>query len=350
MDTSAREAQLRNRTPTVSVIIPAYNVARYMGEVLASVLAQTFPDFEVIVVNDGSPDTDELEQVIEPYRQHINSIKRQNGGPSAARNTAILHARGDYVAFLDGDDLWLPNYLSEQLKALHENPELDLICADAPLFGDSALAGRSFTQICPSRGAVTFESLLVEDCAVPTSCALARRRSLVDVGLFDENLGASDIDLWLPLAFHGGHIGYRQRVLARHRLHHTGLAASSTRMLQSQIKVLKKTARTLTLSPGQQELLAKEIAKCEAHIDLSGAKQQLLAGEYGEAMDAFARANDFFRSSRLWIVLQLLRRVPNFLRYIYGSLYLRLTGIHRGRNDFDAVRICPRRFGLVSGG
>jgi GT2 family glycosyltransferase len=331
MDTSAREAQLSNRTPTVSVIVPAYNVARYIGEALASVFAQTFPDFEVIVVNDGSPDTDELEQVIEPYRTQINYIKRQNGGPSAARNTAISHAQGDYVAFLDGDDLWLPEYLSEQLKALHENPALDLIYADALLFGDSASAGRTYMQTCPSRGAVTFESLLVEDCSVPTSCAVARRRSLVDVGLFDENLITSeDFDLWLRLAFHGGHIGYQQRVLAHHRLHATSLAASSTRMLQSQIRVLKKTASTLTLSPGQQELLAKEITKCKAHLDLNRAKQQLLAGEYGEAMNAFTRANDFFRSSRLWIVLQLLRRVPTFLRYIYASWYLRLQGIHRG--------------------
>jgi glycosyltransferase involved in cell wall biosynthesis len=333
MDTPARETQLTNSTPTVSVIMPAYNVARYIGEALASAFAQTFPDFEVIVVNDGSPDTDELEQVIEPYRQRINYIKRQNGGPGAARNTAILYARGDLVAFLDGDDLWLPNYLSEQLKALRENPALDLIYADALLFGDSALAGRTYMQTCPSRGAVTFESLLVEDCSVPTSCALARRQSLVDVGLFDEDqhlITSEDFDLWLRLAFHGGHIGYQQRVLAHHRLHDTSLAANSTRLLQAQISVLRKTARTLTLSSGQQELLAKEITKCKAHLDLNRAKQQLLAGEYGEAMRAFAQANDFFRSSRLWIVLKLLSRMPNFLRYIYASWYLRLTGIHRG--------------------
>ncbi len=330
MDTSARETQLSSRTPTVSVIIPAYNAARYIGEALASVFAQTFPDFEVILVNDGSPDTDELERVIEPYRQHINYIKRRNGGPGAARNTAILDASGDYVAFLDSDDLWLPNYLSEQLKALHENPGLDLIYADALLFGDSALAGRTYMQTCPSRGAVTFESLLVEDCAIPTSCALARRRSLVDVGLFDEDLiiGSEDFDLWLRLAFHGGHIGYQQRVLAHHRLHHASLAAHSTRMLQTQIRVLRKTGRTLTLSPRQQELLAKEIAKCEAHIDLDRAKQQLLAGEYTEAMQAFARANDFFRSRKSWVILQLLRTVPNFLRYAY-QIYARLTAVRR---------------------
>jgi glycosyltransferase involved in cell wall biosynthesis len=328
MDTSAGEAQLTNPTPIVSVIIPAYNVASYIGEALASVFAQTFPRFEVIVVNDGSPDADELDRAIEPYRQKIIYMQRANGGPSAARNTAILRARGDFVAFLDGDDLWLPNYVSEQLKALCENSAWDLIYADALLFGDSALAGKTYMQICPSRGPVTFESLLVEGCSVPTSCALARRRSLLEVGLFDEDLRTSeDFDLWLRLVFHGGHIGYQQRVLAHHRLHPSSLAASSTRMLESQISVLKKTARTLTLSPSQQELLAKEIAKCKAHLDLYHAKQQLLAGEYGEAMHAFARANDFFRSSKLWIVLQLVRRVPNFLRYIYGTWYLRLTGI-----------------------
>jgi predicted S18 family serine protease len=95
-------------------------------------------------------------------------------------------------------------------------------------------------------------------------------------------------------------------------------------MLQTQIKVLRKTAHTLTLSSRQQELLAREIVKCEAHIDLDRAKQQLLAGEYTEAMQAFARANDFFRSRELWVVLQLLRIVPNFLRYAY-QIYGRLT-------------------------
>src|SRR5438105_56138 len=102
-------------TPLVSVVIPAYNVSAYMPATLASAFAQDFTNFEVIVVNDGSPDTAALEAAIAPYRDRINYIVQQNAGPSAARNTGIRQARGEYLAFLDGDDLWLPHYLREQV-------------------------------------------------------------------------------------------------------------------------------------------------------------------------------------------------------------------------------------------
>src|ERR1700730_1568273 len=107
-----REDSPVSETPTVSVIIPAYNTALYIVETLDSVFAQTFRDFEVILINDGSPDTDKLEQVIEPYRERIVYLKQKNGGPSAARNAGIGWSRGEYIAFLDSDDSWLPQYLS----------------------------------------------------------------------------------------------------------------------------------------------------------------------------------------------------------------------------------------------
>ena len=102
--------------PLVSVIIPAYNIAPYIGETLDSVFAQTFANYEVIVINDGSPDTDEFERVIEPYRERIRYISQKNGGASSARNAGLRAATGQLIAFLDGDDLWSPNYLEEQLK------------------------------------------------------------------------------------------------------------------------------------------------------------------------------------------------------------------------------------------
>ena len=95
--------------------MPAYNVAPFIGEALESVFAQTCKDYEVIVVNDGSPDTEELERVIEPFRSRIKYVKRENRGVSAARNTGIRLARGRFVAHLDPDDAWDPDYLSKQL-------------------------------------------------------------------------------------------------------------------------------------------------------------------------------------------------------------------------------------------
>ena len=99
-------------TPTedtlVSVVIPAYNVGNLIAQTLDSVFAQRYRNFEVVVVNDGSPDTPALEAALAPFRDRITYVVQENAGPSAARNAGIEHSRGDLIAFLDGDDIWLP--------------------------------------------------------------------------------------------------------------------------------------------------------------------------------------------------------------------------------------------------
>src|SRR5919198_1434145 len=92
--------------PAVSVIIPAYRVTQYIAEALDSVLAQTFTDYETIVINDGCPETVALERVLEPYRERIIYLKQENRGPGAARNAGILAARSPLIALLDADDVW----------------------------------------------------------------------------------------------------------------------------------------------------------------------------------------------------------------------------------------------------
>src|SRR5712691_11630296 len=131
--------------PTVSVIIPAYNVAPYIGETLDSVFAQTFADYEVIVINDGSPDTEELERELARFIDRIRYIKQENRGASAARDAGLRAARGELVAFLDADDLWLPNYLDEQIKFMRER-DCDLVCADAMMFGETPNAGQTYME------------------------------------------------------------------------------------------------------------------------------------------------------------------------------------------------------------
>src|SRR5260370_2508378 len=125
---------LEREGPRVSVVIPAYNVAPYISETLATVFAQTFSDFEVVIVNDGSPDTEEFEREIQSYADRIVYLQQENRGASAARNTGVRAARGQLIAFLDADDLWSPNYLTEQLKFIREYG-CDLACADAMIFG-----------------------------------------------------------------------------------------------------------------------------------------------------------------------------------------------------------------------
>src|SRR5215216_1582956 len=153
--------------PTVSVIIPAYNAAKYIGQALNSVFDQTFRSHESIVINDGSPDTVELERELQPYRANLRYIKQDNRGAAAARNAGLLCARGEYVAFLDADDRWLPNFLEEQIKFLKTH-NADFVFSDALLCGETRLAGRTFMELEPPRCAVTPESLLAVEVAVLT--------------------------------------------------------------------------------------------------------------------------------------------------------------------------------------
>src|SRR5277367_5736878 len=127
-----------NSSPKVSVIIPTYKTADLIAGCLDSVFAQTYSDFEAMVVNDGSPDTPELEKALQPYMDRIVYIKQENKRAAGARNNAIRQARGEYVAFLDSDDTWLPNHLAAQMKLVADDPALDLVYANALLVGDPA--------------------------------------------------------------------------------------------------------------------------------------------------------------------------------------------------------------------
>ena len=111
--------------PKVSVIIPAYNCAHYICHAVDSVLAQTFPDFELVVVDDGS--TDNTRELLKQYGSQIKYIYQQNKDMTAARNTGINHSSGEYIAFLDSDDIWLANKLERQIVLLDQAPEVGLV-------------------------------------------------------------------------------------------------------------------------------------------------------------------------------------------------------------------------------
>lgn len=311
------------RAPAVSVVVPAYNVAQFIGEALESVFAQTFEDFEVIVVNDGSPDTVELERALAPYLVRIVYMKQENRGPSAARNTGINAARGRYVALLDADDAWLPDYLSEQTRSLDARPELDLVYADAMLFGEGEGVGRSFMEKCPSRGPVTTESLLSQACSVITSCVVARRESLVSAGLFDERYRRSeDFQLWVRMAHGGARLDYRRKVLARHRMRPDSLAGDKSRMHECAKGVYADLSNELDLTPRQRALVEVEIEKYEAYLALARGKRALASGDYEGAASELSRARDLrrvpvFQGMKLRLALLFIRLAPRLLRRAY---------------------------------
>ena len=306
--------------PLVSVIIPAYNAAGFIGEALDSVFAQTYSNYEVIVVNDGSPDTAQLEKVLAPFRDRLVYLEQENKGPSAARNHAIGKARGEFVAFLDSDDNWLPNYLAEQTKLIGGEPEFDMVYSDALLFGDGPLAGRRFMECAPSVGPVTFESLLLYQTSVITSGTVVRRQSVIDAGLFDERfIRCEDFDLWIRLAHRGARIGFQEQVLARHRAHGASLAANEIAMVESQVEVLKKAKQTLPLSEAEHKLIDRQLENCAAQIDRERGKQYLANRDYDQAAASFARANTFYKSRKLRLVIWGLRSTPRIVRYLAQS-------------------------------
>src|SRR5438874_3398690 len=160
-----------NSHPTVSIIMPAYKAEPYIAETLESVVAQTFADFEVLVVDDGSPDgTAAVAQQFVDRDSRIRLIRQQNQRVSVARNTAMTAATGRFFALLDSDDVWKPEYLAEQLKVLDERPEADIVSANAvnlggPLDGTLWKAGRpgihsiSFLDLIRVEGSVSIFSV-----------------------------------------------------------------------------------------------------------------------------------------------------------------------------------------------
>src|SRR5579884_2460648 len=175
------------QTPRVSIIIPSYNTASLIPGCLDSVFQQSYGDFEAIVVNDGSPDTTQLEQALQPYMDRIVYIRQPNKRAAGARNTAIQKARGEFLAFLDSDDSWLPEHLALQMGMLDKDPKLDFVYSDAILVGEGSQQ-KTFMQGCPSEGVANFEALVIERCQIPVSTVVVRKSAIIQAGLFDETL------------------------------------------------------------------------------------------------------------------------------------------------------------------
>ncbi len=311
---------------SVSVVIPVYMAVQYIQATLDSVLQQRFSELEVILVNDGSPDTDELEERLQPYlnRPHFRYLKQANGGPSSARNRGVRAANGEYIAFLDSDDYWAPDYLTEQLRALRADVSLDLIYADAVLLENDLPSQHTFMQASPSTGLVSFESLAAEECTIITSCTVARRAALIKAGFFDESLvRCEDFHLWLRMAHQGTRMAYQQKTLAFHRVCN-GLARDLVKMQEARVEVFQKVLAGLALSLEQQKLVRLQMETYAARTKLEKCKTQLLSGEYREAIANLQSANAFLQKRKFKWALLGVRVMPGLLRYLY-PLYERLV-------------------------
>lgn len=184
--------------PRVSVIIPTYNRADLVAEAIDSVLTQSYCDLEVIVVDDGS--TDNTAEVIKQYGQRIRVVRQQNAGEPLARNAGIRVASGEFVCFLDSDDIWMPSKLVRQVEVLEREPDLAWVYSDAFVFyGTNRQPAYLLSQACSQFDGAIGARLLLAD-FIPLSTLIVRRTVLDEVGWFAELPRGPDWDLWLRIA------------------------------------------------------------------------------------------------------------------------------------------------------
>ena len=306
-----------DHAPAVSVIIPCYNTSQYIAETLDSLFAQTYSDYEVILINDGSSDTVQLERILEPYRGRIVYLKQENRGSSGASNTGLRAARGRYIARLDSDDLWDPEYLAVHTAALESDSTIDVIFPNALFFGDSLNAGKTFMDVCPVEGEITFLRLVTQECYV-FGGVTARRESVLRAGMFDESLGsAEDLDLWLRILRQGGRIAYHRRILAHYRQRSGSHTSDPIWLSKNNLKLLEKVKRTMNLTPFETEAVEKQRAQIYALLRLHEGKKAFFHGDTREAIESFAEANAYYKSSKLALIGVLLRVAPRLILRAY---------------------------------
>jgi glycosyltransferase involved in cell wall biosynthesis len=290
--------------PTVSVIIPTYNCAPYVAAAVESALAQTYRPLEVIVVDDGS--TDGTAAVLRPYAGRIVALRQANGGAAAARNAGIGRARGEVLAFLDADDLWLPGKLERQVSVLRRHPKVDLVFTDGCTFardGDvhpSILGHLSqhFARVRPwlpgggEAGQVVVRpgrpDLLFCN-FIYTPGVVVRRACLDAVGSFDETLPTcEDYDLWLRIARRAP-LALVNEVLFRCRLREAGSlggprALRAERFFENEWRVRERHLRW------EDREVRRALRRVKGDAYLRNGWQELNAGRLGPAREAFWRS------------------------------------------------------------
>jgi glycosyltransferase involved in cell wall biosynthesis len=310
---------MNSSSPLVSVIIPAYNVTAYISEALDSVCAQNFRDFEIIVINDGCPDTANLERVLTPYQNRIRYLKQENRGLAGARNTGIRATTAPLIALLDADDLWEPEYLETHVKMLSERPEIDLVYPNAYIFAKERVPSRTILDTLPRWGDPIFRNLVLRECYVFVSVT-ARREAMIRAGLFDENFRVvEDFDLWLRMLLAGSRFATHTRPLAWYRRSRPdSLSQDPVRMTNGVLNVYQKLLSAPQLSAADREVLQEGIVRERSNLDFYLGKQALYHSKRKDALERLARANRSFRNPKISMALWALRLAPGLLyRYVH---------------------------------
>ena len=272
-------------SPTVSVVVPVYNGAEYLEKTVKTILAQSFTDFELILVNDGSSDTSaELMNTFETKDNRVKTHHKENGGVACARNYGIQYAKGEFVAFCDQDDLWHPDKLEKQLL-LFKNPSVGLVYCGALIeFTNlNKISKPSFKK--KFRGEI-FDQLIQQN--MITCCsAIARKTALEEVNGFDDDrelMGVDDWHLWLKLALHC-EADLVEEYLCTHIFHGDNYSLNDQKMHDAEIVCLNKIA---PLAKAEGRRPNWRLIKNQLHVRY--AQSYIYTGDFDLAARTYQRA------------------------------------------------------------
>ncbi len=271
--------------PTVSVIMPAYNVEPYIGDAIRSALAQTYSDFELIVVDDGSKDgTAEVVKALARQDSRIQLVQQANRGLAGARNSALRAARGAYFALLDSDDLWEPDFLAEQMAILETNPGVDIVTGNGWCLG-GAPHGQLARPFPDPRPAPDLAAIIGDEWSV-FIMSVIRRHVYTTIGAFDEDMRSNeDYDFWLRAAVAGFTFYRNDRPLGHYRIRTDSLSASDVRMLRGILHVYTKLRPVIAQRPREMAILDRQISRFEAEWIAAEARLALEIADFEAARE-----------------------------------------------------------------
>ncbi len=219
--------------PRVSVLIPTFNCAQYLGRAINTALDQTYRDFEIIIVDDGS--TDETKEVVAQFGNKVTYHYQPNKGLSLARNVTLGKASGEFFAYLDADDMWYPQKLERQVAFLDANPNCGFVHSDISVINeDDEILYRCFNQDTGRKVPVgTCIQDLVQRCHIQILTVFERRVCSETVGYFDPRLSvAQDYFRWIMIASHGWRVGYIDEPLGLYRWRKGSLMSNRHRLVE----------------------------------------------------------------------------------------------------------------------
>jgi glycosyltransferase involved in cell wall biosynthesis len=304
------------QSPTVSAVIPTYNRVAFLCDAIDSILNQSHPVDEIVVIDDGS--TDSTLATLKKYGTAIRCISQRNQGPSAARNHGMRVAKGDFVAFLDSDDIWVPKKLELQIAFVDKNPEIDFIFGKMVNFHE--MTGAETPDIIDpevyrylvehSANLERFFEMLISQNFVAPSSLMARRQSLVQLGFFDESrMIAEDLDYWLRSSVRCKW-GFIDQTLVKRRRHSGNLIADWTKWNVAMIQVLDRTARALAPQRGAERLLTGRLRDLNYDVGSASFKQRKMNSAYRYLRDGRREGGDNLKWRIKLLAAAFLRHIP----------------------------------------